>query len=77
MTRYLFIVSHEHPELFSHLSSEFSGEEEVEVILDRRREERRRRGDEVSSDRRLGDRRTHPPVDQTLRTLNFALVRAD
>lgn len=77
MTRYLFIVSHEHPELCSHLSREFSGEEGVEVILDRRRDDRRRRGDGVSIDRRLGDRRTRPPVDQTLRTLNFALVRAD
>jgi hypothetical protein len=78
MGRYMFIVAQDHPELYSHLSREFLGEEGVEVVLDRRRAERRR-GVPASAngERRRGDRRAAAPIQQSLRTLNFALIRAD
>lgn len=77
MTRYLFIVARDHPELCAHLEREFVSEEGVEVVLDRRQGERRRRAIGTTEERRRGDRRAHPPIQHELNTLNFALVRAD
>lgn len=78
MPRYLFIVARDHPELSSHLEREFVSEQGVEVLLDRRRAERRRvSAPPPDGDRRRMDRRTHPPIQQELNTLNFALVRAE
>lgn len=77
MPRYLFIVAREHPELCAHLEREFMSEEGVEVILDRRQGERRRRAIRTTEERRRRDRRSHPPIQHELNTLNFALVRAE
>lgn len=78
MTRYLFIVARDEPELCAHLAREFSGEAGVEVVLDRRRVERRqRRAAGLPSERRRGARRTHAPIQGELQALNFALVTAD
>jgi hypothetical protein len=78
MPRYLFIVAKEHPELCAHLEREFMGEDGVEVVLDRRRADRRRGSAAApDGDRRDTDRRSHPPIQQELAALNFALVRAE
>jgi hypothetical protein len=78
MPRYLFIVAKDHPELLSHLERDFVGEDGVEVVLDRRRADRRRENAAApGGDRRGADRREHPPIQQELAALNFALVRAD
>lgn len=77
MPRYIFIVARGHPELRAHLAREFITEEGVEVLIDRRQGDRRRRRDTRPDDRRRFDRRAHPPIKHELRTLNFALVRAE
>ena len=78
MPRYLFIVAKEHPELCAHLEREFMGEDGVEVVLDRRRADRRWHGAAVpEADRRGTERRSHPPIQQELAALNFALIRVE
>ena len=77
MTRHLFIVARDQPDLWAHLAREFRGETGVEVLLDRRRTERRRSAQPAAEDRRRRDRREHPPVDRDLAAMNFALVAAD
>jgi hypothetical protein len=42
MAGHLFIVARDQPDLWAHLAREFSGEEGVEVVLDRRLAQRRR-----------------------------------
>jgi hypothetical protein len=78
MPRYLFIVAKEHPELCGHLEREFMGETGVDVVLDRRRADRRRRSAAAADgDRRGIERRSHPPIQQELAALNFALIRVE
>ncbi len=77
MARHLFIVARDQPDLWVHLAREFRGEAGVEVLLDRRRTERRRSAKPAAEDRRRRDRREHPPVDQDLAAMSFALVAAD
>ena len=77
MARHLFIVARDQPDLWAHLAREFRGEAGVEVLLDRRRAQRRRSTQPAAADRRRRERRAHPPIDQDLSTMNFALVAAD
>jgi hypothetical protein len=83
MSRYLFVVAKEHPELCAHLEREFVGEDGVRVVLDRRWADRRQARSDVPGDdrrhtnRRYTDRRSHAPLQLELATLNFALVRAE
>ena len=78
MRRYLFVVSRNQPELCAHLAQEFSQEDGVEVVLDRRQWDRRaQRNTGAAAERRRADRRQHPPITQTLESLNFALVRGE
>jgi len=78
MPGYLFIVARGEPELWAHLKREFVNEEGVVVMLDRRRTDRRRSGATWGgTERRRLDRRVHPSIQQELKALNFALVRAD
>jgi NAD(P)-dependent dehydrogenase (short-subunit alcohol dehydrogenase family) len=78
MHRYLFVVSRDQPELCAHLAREFSDEDGVQVVLDRRQSDRRaQRAAAAEAERRRADRRLHPSITQTLESLNFALVRGE
>ncbi len=56
--RILFVVSRDRADRFDSLAHAFSGEDEVQVIFDRRRTERRRANQPPVADRRLRDRRS-------------------
>ena len=71
MTRQVCIVSIQHPELYAYLRQRFAGDE---VILDRRRGERRQHQLAVPYERRVGDRRLRPEVDERLRTQSHVIV---
>ena len=77
MGGYLFIVARDQTDLWIHLSREFSGEQGVEVRLDRRREERRQQAPAAVSERRRSDRRCRLSLQNELRALNFALIPTD
>jgi hypothetical protein len=49
----------------------------VEIKLDERRAERRLSGEARDPDRRQGDRRLRPSLDQDLRSYGFAVVRSE
>lgn len=77
MARYLFIVAREHPDLWTHLAHEFSGETGVEVVLDRRQQDRRRSPRAPDQERRQSTRRSRPSIDNELSSMNFALVPSE
>jgi hypothetical protein len=77
---HLFIVARQEPELYKYLSTEFSSEDDVRVIVDRRVADRRRGGDgdaPHSVERRRGDRRAQAHVAQQLSSLGYAFVRVE
>jgi hypothetical protein len=83
--RHLFIIARDQPRLWDYLRREFSSEENVEVILDRRRKRERRSArnggarpdlvDETPSDGRIGDRRLRESVDGQLRSIGYVMLR--
>ena len=78
MSQHLFIVSRQQPELYSYLTREFSGEPDVQVILDRRQGERRQQPESVMTegiDRRHAERRGDSEVGDQLSSLGYAFVR--
>jgi hypothetical protein len=74
---HLFIVSQREPDLYQYLVREFSTEEDVRVIVDRRVGERRSPGGAGAREpeRRRGDRRRHAHVTHQLSSLGYAFVR--
>lgn len=77
MGRYVFIVARDQPDLWAHLAREFSGEQEVDVLIDRRQLNRRNRAELATPDRRRTDRRLRRAVQQALASMSFALVPTD
>ena len=73
----IFIVARDNPQLYDYLQREFSHEERVRIIMDRRVGERRQRGDAPPSDRRQGDRRRHQEVDVNLRERGVVILQPD
>src|SRR5437867_10373665 len=86
MTRHYFIVARDQASLCEYLTRQFAAEENVEVFLDRRSPHDRRKplerslagaNGKVVVDRRATDRRQQPFVDSQLRSLGYAMLRAD
>ncbi len=72
--RDILIVAQDQPDLWQYLLQEFAGDEEVQVLLDRRQGERRQRVQQYESDRRGVARRRRPSTDTDLRYHPFILV---
>lgn len=73
--RHLLIISRYHPGLYEYVRARFAGEDNVEVILDRRRgRDRRSTAALVHVDRRASDRRVRPHVDDALRMESMQFV---
>jgi hypothetical protein len=74
MGRTLYIVSRDHRELYAYLRERFSGDDVVEVILDRRVAQRRQRHTPYATERRRADRRSRPEVDMELQIRSHAII---
>ena len=73
--RHLLIISRYHPGLYDYVRSRFAGEDNVEVILDRRRgRDRRNATATVPRERRSADRRVRQNVDDALRMESMQFV---
>ena len=74
--RHLLIISRYHPGLYDYVRARFAGEDNVEVILDRRRGPDRRSAAaaEIHAERRSSDRRVRPHVDDALRMESMQFV---
>jgi hypothetical protein len=74
MGRTVYIVARDNPELYAYLRDRFAADGEVEVILDRRVGQRRQRNVSHPEDRRRGDRRSRPHVDNELQIRSHAII---
>jgi hypothetical protein len=83
MGRKLFIVAIEYTAMYQSLKRALAGEEDVEIVYDRRlskRDDARRRASSIWSRGPLADlseRRMPSHVDDDLRTRGWAVVRLD
>jgi hypothetical protein len=75
MPSLLMIVSRERPKLYEQLRTEFEHDSGIAVVLDRRFGERRRAAEPAAPEQRRADRRRQD-VDQQLRRLGWATVKA-
>jgi hypothetical protein len=66
MSREIFVVARDRPDLFRYLSETFTEADNVDVILDRRT------GEEASG--RDEDRRARPKVEEELRSVGYAFI---
>jgi hypothetical protein len=76
MKRYRFIVARGHERLYEHLVRSLVGEDEIEVMLDRRVERRRGGGSAPGREGQL-ERRLLTRVDEGLREFGWAFVKID
>jgi hypothetical protein len=78
IVRHLLIVARNREQLYGQLKEAFSGNERVQVIVDRRTGERRQRPPQAgtAAERRKADRRRRD-VEEQLRTIGWALVLMD
>jgi hypothetical protein len=76
MRRYRFIVARDNEKLYEHLVRSLAGDEEIEVILDRRAERRRGGGSAPGREGQV-ERRLQARVDEGLRTYGWAFVKID
>lgn len=73
----ILVVARNQRSLYEYLKNDFAGDPEVVVVMDRRQGERRRRADVSTAERRAGDRREQPALDDRLQAIGFAIVRKD
>jgi hypothetical protein len=79
--QHLLIISRYHPALYDYVRQRFAGEQNVEVILDRRngRDRRAERGEPPVERRAAAERRTRPGIDAALRmeSMQFLTLARD
>ncbi len=70
----VFIVARDHEDLFASLRRTLSGDDMVDVIMDRRLAERRRQSSSPAPERRRKERRSSHDVQRRLRARGYAVV---
>lgn len=73
--RYLVIVARTELDLYNHLKRAFTGDNKVQVLLDRRQAQRRQRAEPHELERRRVDRRRQRSLEQDLRVYGSVLTR--
>jgi hypothetical protein len=66
MSREIFVVARDRPDLFRYLSETFADADNVDVILDRRTHE--------DGADRVNERRARPKVEEDLRSIGYAFI---
>ncbi len=77
MARFLYIVARDRLDLYDRLVAEFSREDDVKVVVDRRRAERRQAPGTHEPDRRRSNRRVRRDLDTELRSVGSFITRLD
>lgn len=75
VVRGLIIVARNQLDLWQTLTREFGQSREIRVLLDRRQGERRKDNRVYEPDRRGGDRRSLPRIEDDVRARQYVLVR--
>jgi hypothetical protein len=73
MSREIFVVARDRPDLYRYLSQTFADADNVQVILDRRNGDRRDAGNRDATPP-ADDRRGRPNVEQDLRSVGYAFI---
>ena len=76
-SRYLLIVARHQREFYEKIRHALTGQERVQVMLDRRVSQRRQGKTTPALERRRGERRVSSAIDEQLRSLGWALVPLD
>lgn len=74
LVRGLIIVARDHPDVLTSLTEHFVGNEDVQVVLDRRQGKRRQRVQVVGQERRGEDRRRPYSPENDLRFRPFRIA---
>ena len=69
-----FIVARDRLDFWDFWTRWFSGVPQVQLFLDRRQGERRQGAQPHEPERRRGDRRRQPNIDQEIRDTGFAII---
>jgi hypothetical protein len=77
MARFLYIVARDRLDLYDRLHSEFSREDDIRVVVDRRRAERRQTVSAHEPDRRRLERRMRRDLDMDLRAVGSFITQLD
>jgi hypothetical protein len=77
MARFMYVVARDRLELYDRLVAEFSREDDVKVVVDRRRSQRRQAAGAHEPDRRRSDRRGRSELDVELRSVGSFITRLD
>jgi hypothetical protein len=72
----IFVVARYNPQLYDYLQREFSHEERIRIIMDRRVGERRQHAGAPPGERRQSHRRQHQDVDTNLRDRGFVILQS-
>jgi hypothetical protein len=73
--RHVVIIARHYASLFEYVQGRFACEDNVEVVLDRRaHRDRRRRSVRIRTERRAGERRRRPHIDDALRMESMQVV---
>ena len=73
--RHVVVIGRHYASLFEYVQGRFACEDNVEVVLDRRaHRDRRRRSLRMSTERRAGERRRRPHIDDALRVESMQVV---
>jgi hypothetical protein len=75
MVRYFVIAARNRSDFYGYLKRQFSPEDQMQVLLDRRRDERRHRLEAHDPERRRGDRRSRQAKDDWLQYYGLLIVR--
>lgn len=73
--RALVVVAGDQPDLWQSLTRHFAGNQDVQVLLDRRQGERRQRVQTYELDRRGPDRRRPPSIESDVCHRQYAIAR--
>ncbi len=77
MARFLYVVARDRLDLYDRLVAEFSREDDVKVVVDRRRRQRRQTAGTHEPDRRRLDRRGRRDLDGELQSVGSFITRLD
>jgi uridine kinase len=77
MARFLYVVARDRLDLYDRLQSEFSREDDVRVVVDRRRTERRQTANPHEPDRRRLERRMRRDLDMELRSVGSFITQLE
>jgi hypothetical protein len=77
MARFMYVVARDRLDLYDRLVAEFSREDDVKVVVDRRRSQRRQTAGTHEPDRRRSDRRERRELDVELLSVGSFITRLD